>query len=92
MRQPIRSNFVEPSLTRSALGTCVGLHVCYVGFDLTLGEVSMSALKKEGSERVRAGDAVGMIDCGRASKRTKGTFILLFLEGGVPPMDWLYLI
>ena len=33
MRQPIRSNFVEPSLTRSALGTCVGLHVCYVGFD-----------------------------------------------------------
>lgn len=40
----------------------------------------MSALKKEGSERVRAGDAVGMIDCGRASKRTKGFIIGLFLE------------
>ena len=51
----------------------------------------MSALRKDGSERVRAGDAVGMIDCGRASKRTKGSFILLFLEGGVPPWDWLYL-
>jgi hypothetical protein len=50
----------------------------------------MSALRKDGSERVRAGDAVGMIDCGRASKRTKGTLILLFLEGSIPPFDWLY--
>ena len=52
----------------------------------------MSALKKDGSERVRAGDAVGMIDCGRASKRTKGTFILLFFENSSPPFDWLYLL
>ena len=52
----------------------------------------MSALKKEGSERVRAGDAVGMMDCGRASKRTKGTFIILFFEDGSPPFDWLYLL
>lgn len=51
----------------------------------------MSALKTEGSQRVRAGEAVGMIDCGRASKRTKGTSILLFLEFGAPPFDWLYL-
>ena len=51
----------------------------------------MSALKTEGSERVRAEDAVGMIDCGRASKQTKGTLLILFLEGGVPPWDWLYL-
>lgn len=51
----------------------------------------MSALKKEGSVRVRAGDAVGMIDCGRASKRTKGTFMLLYLENGLPPWNWLYL-
>ena len=52
----------------------------------------MSALKKEGSERVRAGDAVGMIDCGQASKRTKGTFLLLFLENGAPPFNWLFLL
>jgi hypothetical protein len=52
----------------------------------------MSALRKDGSERVRAGDAVGMIDCGRASKRTKGTFILLFYEYGTAPYDWLYLL
>ena len=52
----------------------------------------MSALKRKEVGKVRAGDAVGMIDCGRASKRTKGSFILLFLEGGAPPMDWLYLI
>jgi hypothetical protein len=51
----------------------------------------MSALKTEGSERVRAEDAVGMIDCGQASKRTRGTFLLLFLENGVPPLNWLFL-
>ena len=48
----------------------------------------MSALKKEGSVRVRAGDAVGMIDCGRASKRTRGFILGLWLEGGAPPLDW----
>jgi hypothetical protein len=52
----------------------------------------MSALKMEGSERVRAGEAVGMIDCGRASKRTMGTFILLFFEVSAPPTNWLYLL
>ena len=52
----------------------------------------MSALKMEGSERVRAGEAVGMIDCGRASKRTKGTFILLFFESSAAPFNWLYLL
>ena len=25
-----------------------------------------------------------MIDCGQASKRTKGTSLLLFLENGIP--------
>ena len=66
------------------------MRISYVGFDTT-EEKFMSALKMERGQRVRAGDAVGMIDCGRASKRTKGSFILLFLEGGVPPWDWLYL-
>lgn len=52
----------------------------------------MSALKMEGSQRVRAGDAVGMLDCGQASKRTKGMSLLLFLENGIPPWNWLYFI
>ena len=51
----------------------------------------MSALKRKEVGKVRAGDAVGMIDCGQASKRTKGTSLLLFLEYGIPPFNWLYL-
>ena len=52
----------------------------------------MSALKWKEIGRVRAEDAVGMIDCGQASKRTKGTSLLLFLEYGVPPLNWLFLL
>jgi hypothetical protein len=52
----------------------------------------MSALKLEGSKRVRAGDAIGLIDCGRASERTKGSLLLLFMEYGVPPLNWSFLI
>ena len=51
----------------------------------------MSALKRKVVGKVRAEDAVGMIDCGQASKRTKGTSLLLFLEYGIPPFNWLYL-
>ena len=67
------------------------LHVRYVGFDIT-EERFMSALKWRKVGRVRAGDAVGMIDCGQASKRTKGSWLLLFLENGVPPFNWLFLL
>ena len=52
----------------------------------------MSALKRKEIGKVRAEDAVGMIDCGQASKRTKGTYLLLFLEYGVPPLNWLFLL
>ena len=45
----------------------------------------MSALSKERSERVRAEDAVEIIDCGRASERTQGVPMLLLLEFGSPP-------
>ncbi len=48
----------------------------------------MSALKVEGNERVRAEDAVEIIDCGRASERTKGGFLLILLERGSPPFNW----
>ncbi len=51
----------------------------------------MSALKVEGEERVRAGDAVEIIDCGRATERTKGGFLLILLEGGTPPFNWFLL-
>jgi hypothetical protein len=67
------------------------LHISYVGFDTTW-ETLMSALKMERNERVRAGDAVGMIDCGQASKRTKGVPMFLLLELGTPPFNWLFLL
>jgi hypothetical protein len=67
------------------------LHNSYVGFDTT-EEKFMSALKMERSQRVRAGDAVGMIDCGQASKRTKGVPMFLLLELGIPPFNWLFLL
>ena len=52
----------------------------------------MSALKLDKAEqRVRAEDAVEIIDCGRASERTKGGFSLLLLEVGTPPFNWLWL-
>ncbi len=53
----------------------------------------MSALKLEHAEqRVRAEDAVEIIDCGRASERTKGTQLLILLENGWPPFNWLWLV
>jgi hypothetical protein len=49
----------------------------------------MSALKVEqGESRVRAEDAVEIVDCGRVSERTKGGFLLIFLESGSPPFNW----
>ena len=68
-----------------------GFARCYVGFDIT-EEKYMSALKRKEIGRVRAEDAVGMIDCGQASKRTKGSYLLLFLENGAPPFNWLFLL
>jgi hypothetical protein len=50
----------------------------------------MSALKKEGEERVRAEDAVEIIDCGRASERTKGTSVGWLLEMGFPPFNYSF--
>jgi len=46
----------------------------------------MSALREEGDETVRAEDAVEIIDCGRASERTKGSFFG-FYEGGMAPFN-----
>jgi hypothetical protein len=52
----------------------------------------MSALELEEIERVRAEAAVELIDCGRASERTKGTLILIFTEHSVPPMNYFPLV
>ena len=46
----------------------------------------MSALKVEHREsRVRAEDAVEIIDCGQASEQTKGGWLGLPSEAGSPP-------
>ena len=53
----------------------------------------MSALILDHAEqRVRAEDAVEIIDCGRASVRTRGAFSMILLEVGTPPFNWLWLI
>lgn len=48
----------------------------------------MNALNDEREERVRAEDAVEIIDCGRASERTKGGSMILMFEGGYPPFSF----
>ena len=48
----------------------------------------MSALIKEGEERVPAEEAVEIIDCGRASERTKGGYMLIFIEPANAPFNW----
>jgi hypothetical protein len=45
----------------------------------------MSALKVEGDERVRAEEAVEIVDCGCASEQTKGFPTFFLLEGSVAP-------
>jgi hypothetical protein len=39
---------------------------------------------------VKATEVVGIIDCGRASERTRGTFFLILWELGIPPADKMY--
>jgi len=51
----------------------------------------MSALKEEGDERVRAEDAVEIIDCGRASEQTRGGFLLIALEPSAAPYTWFWM-
>jgi len=49
----------------------------------------MSALKLENTEeRVRAEEAVEIMDCGRASERTKGGWLLVFFEPSSAPFNW----
>jgi hypothetical protein len=50
----------------------------------------MSTLKWESGQRVGAAGAVQLIDCGPASKRTKGFYVLILFELGIPPFNYLY--
>jgi hypothetical protein len=51
----------------------------------------MSALDMEGDERVRTEDVVEIIDCGRASERTKGWVLGIATEYGTAPFNWFLL-
>jgi hypothetical protein len=50
----------------------------------------MSALKVAREEKVRAEDAVEIIDCGRASEQTKGGFLIVNLEPAAAPFNWAF--
>lgn len=52
----------------------------------------MSALKLDNAEqRVRAEDAVEIIDCGRASEQTQGSWLIaLAFENGWPPFIYAF--
>jgi hypothetical protein len=48
----------------------------------------MSALVMEGDERMGKEDNLEIIDCGRASERTKGWFFGVAAEFGSSPFNW----
>jgi hypothetical protein len=41
-------------------------------------------------DRSSAGACIGLIDCGRASKRTRGVFLAFFSELGPAPYFYAY--
>jgi len=52
----------------------------------------MSTLEaeKDIKQPEEAREAVGIIDCGRVSERTRGTTWLILFEAGAPPNDKLF--
>jgi hypothetical protein len=50
----------------------------------------MSALEMEGDERMRTQDTLEIVDCGRASERTKGWLGGLTAEMTFPPFNWFF--
>ena len=51
----------------------------------------MRMLKVRERKGMRATEAMFMIDCGRASRCTRGSFFLLSFENSAPPLDRLFL-
>ena len=54
----------------------------------------MSTLEAETEIKntVQATEAVDLIDCGRATERTNGNFLLFLIEGSAPPNNKLFLL
>jgi hypothetical protein len=42
--------------------------------------------------KVQATEVVEIVDCGRASERTRGVSWLILLELGTPPLDKLFFV
>jgi hypothetical protein len=53
--------------------------------------MSTLEIEKDLGSGVQATEAVEMIDCGRASERTRGFPIFILFELGIPPNDSLLL-
>ncbi len=51
----------------------------------------MRMLRVEHRNRTQAADARLLIDCGRASRRTRGVPLLFLFEIAAPPLDRLFL-
>ncbi len=63
----------------------------YVRFDDFDGREQMRMLRVEHRNRTQAADARLLIDCGRASRRTRGVPLLFLFEIAAPPLDRLFL-
>jgi len=50
----------------------------------------MRMLKVLNRKGMRAAEAMFMIDCGRASRCTRGSFLFLAFENSAPPLDRLF--
>jgi len=100
LSQPIKP-FVEPNLTRSVKWAQTTLmdrrtsdRIAFVRFDITDWRGLMSTLEaeKDVKNTVQATEAVEIIDCGRASDRTRGvSFLILFEQGSAPYNKLLFL-
>ena len=51
----------------------------------------MRMLKVEYCKRKQAAEARFLIDCGRASRRTRGVPLLLMFEQTAPPLDRVFI-
>ncbi len=82
---------VRDSGSREFQGRLVSGNLRYVRFDVIDGREQMRTLKVERGKRTPATDAAFLVDCGRASERTRGVPLLLLFELGTPPANKLFL-
>jgi len=54
--------------------------------------MSTLEVETEIKNTVQATEAVELIDCGRATERTNGSFLLFLFESSTPPVDRLFLL